>query len=61
MPFNKIKVNKPNLLLPVQCVPFPLYPLLQEQLYDPGVFVQYAFVSHGEVEHSLISGKIHNI
>ena len=61
MPFNEIKVNKPNLLLPVQFVPFPVYPALHKQLYDPGVFRHCAFVSHGEVEHSLISGKIHKI
>ena len=33
-------VNK--ILLPIQIVPLPVYPKLQEQLKDPAVFMQSA-------------------
>jgi len=41
----------------VQLTPLPVYPELQEQLNEPGVLVQFAFVSQLSVAkaHSLIS------
>ena len=43
--------------LPVQLTPFPVYPEMQKQLNEPGVLVQFAFVSQLSVAeaHSLIS------
>ena len=48
--------------IPEQLKPFPSYPELQEQLYEPGVLVQFAFSSHllMFVPHSLISAKRDN-
>jgi len=42
---------------PSQVFPFPLYPLLHEHVYDPGVFAQSAFTLQVYVPevHSLIS------
>jgi len=44
-----------------QTVPFPLYPLLQVQKYEPSVFVQKAFSSQSfsaESEHSSTSSQL---
>ncbi len=43
--------------LPVQSAPFPKYPLLHLQSYEPAVFVQTAFTLHlfMPVEHSSMS------
>ncbi len=43
--------------LPTQTVPFPVNPSLQVQVYDPSLFKQSAFSSHGLpfLEHSSIS------
>ena len=42
-------------ILPLQVVPSPLNPSLQEQVYPPVVLVQSAYVSHGFVVQSLTS------
>ena len=46
-----------NNCLPLQDVPFPVNPCLQEQLKEPSLLVHSAFSSHGLVsaEHSSIS------
>ena len=46
--------------LPSHVLPFPVYPFLHWQLYDPKVFEQPAFVWHSFIptEHSSISGKL---
>ena len=41
---NQIQKNF-KCFLPKQVIPFPVYPLLQVHVRDPGVFVQVAFVA----------------
>jgi hypothetical protein len=43
--------------LPLQINPLPSKPVLQRQMYDPGLFVQFAKLWHGPLGHSLISTK----
>lgn len=42
-------------LSPEQLNPFPVYPVLQEHLNDPGELEQSAFWSQGAPKHSSIS------
>ena len=48
---------KANFNVPEHTCPFPVYPFLQEQLWEPLVLVQFAFTSQTWLPslHSLIS------
>jgi hypothetical protein len=54
---EKLSRAEKNIHSPSHDVPFPLYPLLQAQLYVPSALVQSAFSSQSCVlfEHSSIS------
>lgn len=45
----------PNHYLPEHSKPFPLKPILHEHVKLPSVSLQFAFVSQGELKHSLTS------
>ena len=52
-----------TIFLPMHVLPFPVYPFLHWQLYDPKLFEQPAFVWHSFIprEHSSISaGKLNS-
>ena len=68
LPLIKLNLNYPPFIarrqkfkghsIPVQFFPSPWKPILHVQLYDPSVFVQFAFMSHSLVDfskHSSIS------
>ena len=55
--------HQKDLNVPEHTCPFPVYPSLQEQLWEPFVLVQFAFTSHAWLAllHSSTSVKIGNL
>ena len=55
--------SKSNLILPRHDSPFPVYPSLQVQLWEPSVLVQCAFMSQSwpPLLHSSISSRVSDL